>query len=200
MFEKKMHCAVTAKYFCIYKSNSMSIETNWNFIIQKATADYYNTLPESTSAEISQQDVAVFLDYNALAKAVSSMKVKNEHLICGSGCKNIVRQIWDVEMQFFEHHGLPPFGEHNSAVKKIVEGLIAASKFANSHGDPLLINDSNLFRDDVHTNFFGVAKDAILKVEEKQTGGTRRAPAQKDWRNDWRKELTRRVSQSDRKK
>jgi hypothetical protein len=174
----------------------MSIETNWNFIIQKAAADYYNRLPERTSAEITQQDVAVFLDYNALAKAASSMKVKNEHLICGSGCKNTVREIWDIEMQFFEHHGLPPFGEHNSAVKKIMDGLITASKFTNSHGDPLSINDSNLFRDDVHTNFFGMAKDRVLKVEENQTGGTRRVPAQKDWR----KELTRRVSQSGRKK
>ena len=190
-----MHCARTAKYFCNYKTNDMSIETNWNFIIQKAAADYYNGLPDKTSSEITQQEVAVFLDYNALAKAVSSMKVKNEHLICGSGCKDILRQIWDIEMQFFQRHGLPPFDENVSAVKKIVDGLIAASKFTNSRGDPLSINESNLFRDDVHTNFFGVEKDRVLKVEEQQTGGTRRVPAQKDWRKDWRKELTRRVSQ-----
>ena len=178
----------------------MSIETNWNFIIQKATADYYNRLPDKTSAAITQQDVAIFLDYNALAYAVSSMKVKNEHLICGSGCKKNVKQMWEIERQFFEYHGLPPFGGQSSAVIKIVDGLIAASKFTNSHGDPLSINDSNLFRDDVHTNFLGMKKDAVLKVEEEQTGGTRRVPAQKDWRNDWRKELTRRVSQSGRKK
>ena len=169
----------------------MSIETNWNFIIRKAVMEYYNSLPNGTKVT---QDQVNFLDYNAMAIAVSMMKKKGDRLICGSGCKDIIRKTWQLEKDLFEKQGLA-FSEQASAVKKIAEGLIATLKLANSSGTPLTIDNSNLFQDNIQTNFFGFDKPRLL-----QGGGTQRRQRGGDWRADWRGELTRRVSQSSRKK
>ena len=170
----------------------MSIETNWNFIIQKAAADYYTHLPGGTQT-ISQEQVS-FLDYNALAKAVSMMKKKDDNLICGSGCKDIVRRVWEQEKDFFAKNNLT-FSEDVSAVKKIAAGLIATLKFTDARGEPLTIDSSNLFRDDIQ-KFFGFNQGSVLK----QSGGTQRRSRRSAAHGALRGESTRRLSRRSRKK
>ena len=159
------------------------IETDWDKIIKETAQKYYENKHRIQIDDIRKLD---FLKYSELVTAVSSMVVKNNVAVCTSNCAEIVTKMWDEENKMLTNSQGENFIHLDlSAIKPIIEGLLKAANFRDKDDNQITSIEKTNFLLEIDTGFMGKAKPVL-------TGGglTQRSKQQ------WRKEVTRRVQQA----
>ena len=159
------------------------IETDWDKIIKETALNYYK---KKNVQNIVITDID-FLNYSELVTAVSSMVVKKDVVVCTSKCSEIVTKMWKSENNILkEKKGDNFVHQELSAIKPIIEGLLKASDFRDKKDNPITTIEKTNFLVEKDTGFISGKAKPVL------TGGglTQRSKQQ------WRKEVTRRVQQA----
>ena len=160
------------------------IETDWDKIIKETALKYYQNnnvlVPDIKSID--------FLKYNELVHAVSSMVVKKKVVVCTSNCAETVKKMWEAEKTMIKGlKGETVDVQKFSAIRQIIEGLLKASDFRDEDDIQITSIEKTNFLQGKETGFMGIGNAKSLL-----TGGglTQRSKQQ------WRKEVTRRVQQA----
>ena len=154
------------------------IVADWDDIVLDAVTTYYKNL----NFNVTKSKVANFFSYSQLVKAVSSMKVQGNNLICDPVECAAVTKMWNAENTFVTAAGAI-FSEDNSAVKKVLEGLVVTARFKNASNDLINdVNNSNLFKNDI-TNYVAYSNQKMLRntLSETQSGGRNKTVSVRPW-------------------
>ena len=114
------------------------MEDNLNAKMRQAVLMYYKST--LNVARFDDRRALAFLDYDKLAQAVLSMKVKNDELVCPSkGAATLYHMYED------ERETMAPYvavTRDTSAVVKIVKGLVKSLNLKKSNGKVAALKDA----------------------------------------------------------
>ena len=159
-------------------SSIASIEPNWDEIVLDSVLEYYK---QFTKQPIEEDGLKKWFSYSTLVKAVASMRLENNVLVCKSGCK-LVQNMWKEEKEMYNRFNVSMDHVSNSAIKKILQALLNAADYRNDKDVKITeLQSTNLFGES--NNWITTSNKQLLKG-----GGTKRVEA-------WRRNLTQRLQQ-----
>jgi hypothetical protein len=159
-------------------SSIASIEPDWDEIVLDAVLANYNQFIIKGNQPLTKDEIKWF-SYSSLVRAVASMRLEKNVLVCKTGCQS-VQEMWNNEKELYTRIASNIDHNEKSAVKKILQALLTAADYRNDKDEPITELQS--------TNLFGRSNNWITTSNEQllKGGGTKRVDA-------WRRNLTQRL-------